>query len=115
MNNTTDYNKVDLQDMVDHLRALGNGVADPAVIILGICRELQEFFNEGYNAVVPFYKDWPKYSGERSYPVPYRLKSALWAFFSEPNLWSIDTQYGRDRRELCIFLADSVEQKYLSK
>ncbi len=92
----SDFNKVDLQDMVDHLRALGNGVADPEVKYLGICHELAKHFEECTNVVYELFKDWPKYTGSDNFPIPHESRTAMNAFVCTGNLWCEETQYGKD-------------------
>ena len=57
------------------------------------------------------FKDWPKFSGNESYPVPFKSSElAAWAYISF-NIWSKRSQYGRDRWEL----VDHLIQWYAKK
>jgi hypothetical protein len=47
---------------------------------------------------------WPKYSGNYHYPVPAPTnESPMEAFYNTRYIWV--NQYGKDRRELCTFVA----------
>lgn len=71
----------------------------------GICGNLEQSLrNKGFHCWITTrnqaFKDWAKFSGDESYPVPFKPSgSAAWAFVSF-NKWSKRSQYGRDRWEL---------------
>ena len=58
---------------------------------------------------------WSKYSCSQAYPVPHELYDSKDAFYHASNLWDITTQYGRDRRELCGWFADRLEERLNSE
>lgn len=99
---------------IDLLRALGTGAAYPRNTIYGICAEIKRL--EGaclitQNAVEHICDHmmqlWPKYSGNRIYPVPHPTKTPVKAFIHTDNLWI--GKYGALRKELCLWLADQLE------
>jgi hypothetical protein len=102
-------NKKYKETIIAHLKKLGTGEIKPKKWVFGICRELDEVCNIGGDPLVRNYAaDWPKFSGHSTFPVPHSRKSATDAFIYTSNLWEA-TQYGDDRRELCLFLADRLE------
>ena len=101
------------QALIDHLESLGNGEKDPARRHLGICVELQEFLGgDLWREIKPDIRTvftlWPKYSGDIKYPVRHSRLSPSEAYGLVDDLWDVSTQYGRDRRELALFLADTI-------
>lgn len=69
----------------------------------GICRQVRERIDNGEtfgDLLLYFFRSWPKYSGQASYPVCVDGKSGkeAWSFYS--NCWDLDTEYGRLRHEL---------------
>lgn len=53
---------------------------------------------------------WPKFSGNMSYPVRHRNVN-LYIAFTKLSKWDKRTQYGKDRRELCTFLANLIRSQ----
>ncbi len=90
--------------IASHLLGLANKRVDP-IEHRGICGNLAEFFKGGpskSNIVSSMSIGWPKHSLNDFYPVPHihGAKSAYMIY----RLWG-DDQYGRDRRELCVYIA----------
>lgn len=56
---------------------------------------------------------WDKFSGDRQYPVPDSCMDSAEAAYDNcvDNMWDKDTQYGRDRRELCRFVAGELRKE----
>lgn len=107
------YDKYLLKDISIYLRKLGLGEIPPKVLWHGICPQLGlEFDMYGEKLIEPIAAYWPKYSGESRFPVPHPTMAAEDAYHDLNNLW-LNTQYGNDRRELCIFLAGTIDE-YLS-
>jgi hypothetical protein len=97
-------------ELITHLKALGNGTQEPLDDRLGICYDIRERFGRATKRLVCDLMDgWPKRSGDDSYPVPHAEKYADFAFIECSILWTND-QYGDDRRELCLFLASELEK-----
>lgn len=54
---------------------------------------------------------WPKFSGVINFPVPStRANTCASSAFYNFHKWNINTQYGRDRRELLDFLIEQVKK-----
>lgn len=108
---------MDNQELAQHLRDLGNGVIKPRHTSEGICRELQILVNEDrisprqriYISILM--RGWPKHSGSLTYPVRHSWLISETAYHDTNNLWDND-EYGNNRRELCIWLADELEKLY---
>jgi hypothetical protein len=97
--------------LIRHLRELGAGKINPKETEYGICCEIENVFS-GIGCVINYgyyYDMWPKFSGNYAYPVPYDGMSPGDAFDYTTNLWD-GSQYGEARRELCLFLADKLEE-----
>lgn len=107
------------QRLIEHLRRLGNG-AMPSQKSEGICLEVHEFLHENIHVnqiqIIVSYKKqvavamqtWPKRSSSTTYPVPHPSKAA-YAAYMQDNIWGND-EYGNNRRELCLWIADQLEQ-----
>lgn len=81
------------------LRKWGDGKMPP-MSYCGICANLDELI-KGYRLVGQLSPYWHRFSGDTSYPVPYG--------YALVNLWG-NTESGNDRRDLCHFLADEIEE-----
>ena len=105
-----------LNQTIKALRAWGSGQERP-LFNYGICGNLVHLCGL-YEAVVysslgEAFLSWPKYSGNRGYPipdpkVPFDKAAAIGAYYSHPDLWD-DSPYGNLRRELCLHIADWLE------
>ena len=105
-----------LNRIIKTLRAWGHGQEKP-IFNSGICGNLVHLCGL-YGAVVysslgEAFLSWPKYSGNRGYPIPDPEASsdpeaACETFYGRPDLWD-DSPYGNLRRELCLHLADWLE------
>ena len=102
--------------VINYLRRLQNG-ADPKNVEDGICFNLsRKMFKclEDINSISVFIseysEDWPRFSGDRCYPVPADDGTGCaWAYWhnEDKNLWI--GKYGEDRRDLCGHIADRLE------
>lgn len=102
-----------LQQAADRLLALGTGKIKPIEIEHGLCRDLwllHEGVQELQSLVAATFTEaithWPKYSGMHQYPVPHFELSAYNAWHNEDVPKWDDDDYGNDRRELAIFVAE---------
>jgi hypothetical protein len=102
MTNTNNY-----VDLIAHLKALGNGTQAPVSKHCGICYDVKTNFGYGVRDMTnDLMHQWPKYSGDDTYPVPHDKLNPHSAYDLD-DLWA-DDQYGDDRRELCLFLANAL-------
>jgi len=104
--------KTAMEDVVYHLRDLGDGTKQPVVVKRGICAELYWGFGLPYEVMYDGVMRWPKYSGRRAFPIPHETCTPHGAYRNHYDLWA-DDAYGDLRRELCLWLADYFEEKYL--
>lgn len=92
--------------IASHLFNLANK-RTPPLADYGICGNIQRFTHGhriGANFIVKEASAlWPKFSGNKLYPVPHRSADARSAFKFYP-LWGND-EHGDNRRELCAFIA----------
>lgn len=97
-------------EIAKHLINLGNGDVEPNNGIGGICHDIWMTFDfiqrltEAEQLVKSYAQGWLKHSGDPLFPVPRKdlpANGALW----KP--WA-NTQYGNDRRELCLFIAQKI-------
>ena len=78
----------------------------------GICENLYRFCIEhdiplhGFAFVKIVSPLWPKFSGNKFYPVPFQEWFAADAYCNKP-LW--EGEYGKSRKELCMFLANHLQ------
>ena len=94
-----------MDNIVEHLRKLGRGEVELVDWEFGICKELSAMFH--YEIPKKYFEAWGKYSGDKIFPVPHETLEPSEAF-DLPDLWA-DDQYGNDRRELCLHLAECIE------
>ena len=75
----------------------------------GICKYITF---EQKRHVEPIFKIWPKFSGQRNFPVPSPHKSVSHggAYFKY-NRWSKKSKYGQLRYELLDFVITTIEQQ----
>lgn len=76
----------------------------------GICYYFKEYNDEylSYHLIKPYFKSWPKFSGNLDYPVPSPVENgkhivstlAYFAYDLGDDMWDKYTQYGSDRHEL---------------
>ena len=59
------------------------------------------------------YSDWPLFSGDSHYPVPYKDKDPHDVYVSDLKKWSKHSVYGRSRWKLCHWLAAEFEKRGL--
>ena len=107
--------------LADHLEKLAAGTIEPVNPRLGICGELGLLIPLSRNSYHAFSKldlvmdlvvDWPKYSGSLAFPVPHPAYNRPVDAFYNPDYskWDTDTEYGRNRRELCGWLAEELRK-----
>jgi len=140
MNILTVLNKehaLELADFLDDLSVNGHSCYEDC----GICENVDSTIYGGcrtYDWMKEAFKLWPKYSGNQKYPVPISLEvlkdipslknpetirttrqrfmtlnemSAERFCFYYKDKWDANTQYGKDRRELCTFLANLIRSQ----
>lgn len=49
-------------------------------------------------------QSWPEYSGNSSFPVQVGNKCPFKTFFNTSDMWDMETEYGRKRRDLLLYL-----------
>ena len=76
----------------------------------GMCILLFDNFNISDASVVrQYFKSWPKYSGNDSYPVPKYRTDPSTAYIETKDKWK--GAYGRDRRDLCRHIAKKLREE----
>ena len=128
-----------LLEIAAHLRKLGNKEIEPIRVTAGLCINLEKRFSESdeWFLMSPssdfcFVDQWPKYSGDPYYPVPCpveleaRITSQANYEFDDVNTiheacydyylehgagWNIDDPYGALRLELCLWIAEQIEER----
>ncbi len=117
---STTINVDNAQEIIDHLRKLGKGEILPDNDHTGICNDLAKVFNRGISwDVTKLASKWPKYSGSENFPIPTPsyfdggedIAYLCYDNNSSMSMWQ-DDEYGDNRRELCLFLADCLEKEY---
>jgi len=105
-----------MKNLIEYLTSLGTGEIKPKSTEYGICHSINyEFCNsDAYNYLEKISKlwvYWPKYSGSKLYPVGIDSKKYYpdYLFVNVENLWG-DDEYGNNRRELCLWLAEQLEK-----
>lgn len=91
------------------LREWGDGEKPPK-LRYGICESLAcvALGRRGYSLVRELSPFWHLYSGNKEYPVKGRDRSPVDEFWYYRGLWAAN-EYGDNRRDLCLFLADEIE------
>lgn len=64
--------------------------------------------------VITWMKDWPKFSGVESCPVPHPIMHPYSAFINTVKFYDTETKYGRNRIELAGYLIKRI-QTYLGE
>lgn len=110
---------MNFEKVIEHLRALGRKEVDPIDNNQGLCSELSERFyfsgdvcltDEQLEDVQDLMNDWPKSSDEIEFPVPHPTMDPVESYCVCDDLWG-DDEYGDNRRELCLWLADELERR----
>ena len=103
-----------MNDIIQKLRDLGTGVEFPKFPEYGLCAVLR---NEGYSYLVKelyeAVEHWPKHSGDSTYPVPHPIFDPEEAYESTFCMWKrgeTTDEYILNRRDLCLWFADYLEQ-----
>lgn len=99
-----------IRNVVDHLRDLGEGTIQPQQKNIGICPILTLEFDvwDLYDS----FEQLPGFSGHRVFPIKHPTLDPMYAYLNSKNLWA-DDEYGDNRREACLYLADWIEDNYL--
>jgi len=100
------------EELINHLARLGEGDITPIHKTFGICFELEQRYGDGYkleDEVLSLMMEWPKYSGNKDFPVPQTGIDPVDAFMGDDHLWR-DNEYGDNRRELCLYLVDELQK-----
>lgn len=101
--------------LIEHLRGLSQGTHTPASKGLGLCFDLTNLIRcgkitiEDRGLALDAMLNWPNATGDWEYPVPHPTEPPAIAFVEFPNLWG-DDEYGDNRRELCAWIADRLDQ-----
>lgn len=100
-----------MKKLIEHLRGLGNRDIDPVGQSWGVCDEIDEFADYlTCDRCKDIMRDWPKRVdyGDGGFFVPHPFLSPYTAFMHTDDLWE-DSEYGDNRRELCLWLAEQLE------
>ena len=104
----------ELNRAIKDLREWGSGQEKPRVFF-GICGNLAQTLPEDKvdDLLDEAFRSWPKYSGNREYPIPdpeapSDFAAAYRIYCSRHDLWDY-SPYGNLRRELCLHIADWLE------
>lgn len=100
------------QEIVEHLRELANGEIDPVFEDAGICCELFTKFDTSNRHLYNIFKLWPKFSGQFGHPIGLDLNNPFKLYMdacSSSTMWG-ESAYTDQRRELCDFMADTIEE-----
>jgi len=105
------------KEIMIHLRKLGNREIKPTNKEYGMCTDLDVHTNINIRAAYigdrfkHIYKTWPKYSGSINFPVPHPKLNSTQAYQIGKSLWDARTTYGKNRLELCLYIADRLEEE----
>lgn len=111
--------RVWIQELIDYLRELESSIVEPTGkwgIQGGICDCLDTYIGSKIQRtsgrVMLLSPAWPLYSGDIDYPVPSIVHSGFSArsTYKKKDIKWGDDAYGDNRRELCEFLADTIEE-----
>ncbi|MCP4443626.1 MAG: hypothetical protein GY810_32380 [Aureispira sp.] len=117
--------KIKTKNIVKHLRELASYETDPGTTECGICMEIytkyvsiddrEEYYFEGYTECMRIIGEHPDHSGIKAFPIKHPYLDPLKGYCAAENLWDIETEYGRTRREWCGYIADKLEKKHVKK
>ena len=123
MNNSNELLiKAQKRKLAKHLELLGKGKIKPKNKKLGLCAEVEVFC---YRILKLSTRDalsykrrtltlmsyWPKSTDNRNFPVPHPTYSSGIAYISVGSLWDRRTTYGKNRAELCLWLAEQIRKE----
>lgn len=100
-----------IEKLADYLDSLAT---EPHKKQFAICCRVSEFiydYDVNYRCINAWVNilmaQWPKHSGDDLYPVPHPTMSPCdaWCDVNNTDRWDPETEYGRNRRELCAYLA----------
>lgn len=99
------------KEIVNYLRELGREEREVPEVARGICGNLLDEYE--YEVRSSVFAMWPKFSGDRRFPVPSTDSSLtaeqMFSVFSDAeDLWT--GEYGQLRKDLCLWLADYYEK-----
>lgn len=94
-----------IQEVIQHLKLLGDGAIAPKYPSTGVCFELHK--SHEVECLDSLWAEMPDYSGNARYPIKHPALGAAEAYFSESEVpkWDND-EYGDSRREACHWLAE---------
>lgn len=100
-------------ELIVHLRKLGNREILPDNTSCGLCAELRLVDINLYYRLFDMVVEWPLFSGCSVYPVPSgNDEFNNWDIYDEcDNHWEGDSQYIKNRLNLCLWLADELEKE----
>ena len=85
---------------------------------VGICACVARSFPvDGYfrlfinDVLKPYFKRWPEYAGDETYPVPHPGMDSARAYNTSVRMFNEHTEYGRARRRLLTFLIEELEKE----
>ena len=92
---------------VDYLHTYGGICANAQSALLFVDVRISEVTD----FLIPYFKRWPKFSGNPDYPVSHPRLMPDEAYFDTKHYFEKYTEYGRNRWELLHFLIDELEQE----
>lgn len=117
-----------LHDLSAFLLDISEG-GKPIEPSVGLCRNIVSFAHSYHNVfeklpdcfwsvLVSFYKDWPPFSGDKDYPIPFPgepLDKAGECYVREGSKTALyEGEYGNLRRQLAAYLAKRISDHYLT-
>ena len=90
-----------IQEVIDHLRELGDGVTRPIDSEDGICGELLDMFELHDIPFSDALRGWRHFSGSQRFPID-------WSYLDRI-MWDEGAEYGSRRLDACHLLADWFE------
>lgn len=102
--------KQEIKELIWHLRDLGTGRVQPEDPGHGICREINLPDMPGAlpGILYSHMSTWPLSTGSSMYPVPHPRLGCFTAYQRTEDYWAND-EYGNNRRQLCLYLANAIE------
>jgi hypothetical protein len=96
------------------LEELAAGKRKPSSPFYGLCWEMVQLdFSVEIREfiLIQLAPEWPKFSGDILFPIPHYKLPPIDAYVMTRNLWNPRTEYGRDRLELCGWLAKQLRKE----
>jgi len=96
----------ELRWLVDNQKYFVSASICIKLYILGISRD-------SYAKVIKLMQEWPRFSGNDEYPVPHPTLNPEEGYLTTRGIGMWSGEYGDNRRALCKWLADRLEEDIL--